>query len=140
MDIKEDYLKNFIYKKGKIKKMNTKRRIIMAEFASLTDEELRKRAEELRNNIRRLSMERSLILKEISRRKRWVQYEEFKNKILKLLTDETNGLTWAEIKQKLDLPQRVPSNKWVRMLERDIGLIRIKEARGIVWRLSKWMK
>lgn len=107
---------------------------------SWTDEQLTKRAEELEAQIEQLSKERAVILKEISRRKRWVRYEEFRQKVLKLLMDQPEGLTWMEIKVKLNLPQRVPSNKWVSMLERDIGLVRIKEAKGIVWRLSKWMK
>jgi len=114
--------------------------ILDEDIQSWTDEQLMKKAEELETEIQRLARERATILKEISRRKRWVRYEEFKNRILKLLMDEPEGLTWTEIKKKLDLPQRVPSNKWVRMLEKDIGLVRIKGAKGIVWRLSKWMK
>lgn len=110
------------------------------DVQSWTDEQLMKKAEELEAEIERLARERAVILKEISRRKRWVRYEEFKNRVLKLLMDEPEGLTWTEIKEKLDLPQRVPSNKWVCMLEKDIGLVRIKGTKGIVWRLSKWMK
>jgi len=62
-------------------------------------------------------------------------YEEFKKKIEEVLKGVPEGLTWTEIKQRLGLPQKVPNNKWVRMMEKDIGLIRAKEARGVVWRL-----
>jgi len=40
------------------------------------------------------------------------------------------------LKERLKLPQTVPNNKWVRQMERDIGLLRVKEARGLIWRLK----
>ena len=63
-------------------------------------------------------------------------YEKFKIQIEAVLKAESKGLTWTEIKQKLNLPQRVPNNQWVRMMEKDIGLTRTKEARGIVWKVK----
>jgi len=63
-------------------------------------------------------------------------YEKFKTQIEAILRVEPEGLTWTEIKQRLNLPQRVPNNRWVRRMEKDIGLTRSKEARGIVWRLK----
>lgn len=63
-------------------------------------------------------------------------YEKFKMQIETALKAEPNGLTWTEIKQRLNLPQRVPNNQWVRKMEADIGLTRTKEARGIVWRIK----
>jgi bifunctional DNA-binding transcriptional regulator/antitoxin component of YhaV-PrlF toxin-antitoxin module len=65
-----------------------------------------------------------------------MSYEEFKAKIESELKANSNGLTWSELKERLKLPQTVPNNKWVRRLEKDIGLIRIKEARGLIWRLK----
>jgi hypothetical protein len=65
-----------------------------------------------------------------------MSYEEFKAKIESELKANPNGLTWSELKERLKLPQTVPNNKWVRRLEKDIGLIRIKEARGLIWRLK----
>ncbi len=62
-------------------------------------------------------------------------YEEFRDKILKLLT-HSDGLTWTEIRDKLDLPQVVPNNKWVRQMESDIHLIRVRDPKGIVWKIS----
>jgi len=63
-------------------------------------------------------------------------YEKFKQQIEYALKAEPSGLTWTEIKSKLGLPQKVPNNKWVRMMERDIGLARVKEEKGTVWRLK----
>lgn len=65
-----------------------------------------------------------------------MSYEEFRDKIEKVLKSNSEGLTWTEIKTKLKLPQKVPNNKWVRMMEKDIGLTRIKEQKGTVWRLK----
>lgn len=62
-------------------------------------------------------------------------YDEFKNKIFKLLSD-CDGLTWTEIKKELKLPQIVPNNKWVRQMERDISLLRLRDPKGIVWKVG----
>ena len=64
-----------------------------------------------------------------------MSYEEFKEKIRTTLQYNDNGMTWTELKNELKLDQVVPNNKWVRQMEKDIGLIRIKDIRGIVWRL-----
>jgi len=64
-------------------------------------------------------------------------YEEFRDRIQEALRTEPKGLTWTEIKQRLGLPQKVPNNKWVRMMEKDIGLVReTDKERGVVWRLK----
>ena len=63
-------------------------------------------------------------------------YKLFMRKIEAILKAEPDGLTWTEIKKRLNLPQKVPNNKWVRQMERDIGLTRSREARGVVWRLK----
>ena len=63
-------------------------------------------------------------------------YESFMRKIELLLKAEPNGLTWSEIKKTLNLPQKVPNNKWVRQMEADIGLTRNREKKGIVWRIK----
>lgn len=64
-------------------------------------------------------------------------YKKFKKQIEEALRAEPKGLTWTEIKNKLGMSQKVPNNKWVRMMEKDIGLIReaVKD-RGIVWKLK----
>lgn len=63
-------------------------------------------------------------------------YEKFKTKIEAILKAEPEGLTWTEIKQRLNLPQRVPNNRWVRQMEEDIGLIRERIKGRIHWRLK----
>jgi len=63
-------------------------------------------------------------------------YEKFKIQIEAVLKAEPAGLTWTEIKTKLGLPQRAPNNLWVRMMEKDIGLIREKGQKGTIWKLK----
>lgn len=63
-------------------------------------------------------------------------YEEFRDAIQSELKRNPDGLTWTEIRARLKLPQKVPNNKWVRQMEIDIGLVRVKDLRGIVWRVS----
>ena len=64
-------------------------------------------------------------------------YHDFRAKVESALKDEPSGLTWTEIKARLNLPQKVPNNKWVRMMERDIHLVREQaKGKGIIWRLQ----
>ncbi len=62
-------------------------------------------------------------------------YEEFRDAIEKKLKANPDGLTWTELKAQLKLPQRVPNNRWVRSMEKDIGLLRAKSVKGILWRV-----
>lgn len=67
-----------------------------------------------------------------------ISYLEFREKIASLLSTEKEGLSWTEIRQRLQLPQKVPNNLWVSMMERDIRLSRqldVKTAK-VVWRLE----
>jgi len=73
--------------------------------------------------------------KEVVRLSELSPYERFKKQIEDVLRTEPKGFTWTEIKDKLGLTQKVPNNKWVRQMEKDIGLQRVKENRGTVWRL-----
>lgn len=52
-----------------------------------------------------------------------ITYEDFKNKLYELL-NENFGLTWNEIKKRLNIEQAVPNNKWVSDLEKEIELRR----------------
>lgn len=65
-----------------------------------------------------------------------MSYEEFRDSIKKALEYSDKGMTWTELRNRLKLDQVVPNNKWVRQLEKDIALIRLKELRGIVWRIN----
>lgn len=63
-------------------------------------------------------------------------YEEFRDKVVGVLKSEIQGLTWSSIKEKLSLPQKVPNNLWVRLMEKDVGLKREKDKQGkTIWRL-----
>jgi len=63
-------------------------------------------------------------------------YKEFRDSIEKLLKSKKKELTWTEIREELNLPQKVPNNLWVRMMENDIGLIREKVGTRTAWRLG----
>ncbi len=63
-------------------------------------------------------------------------YSEFRDKIKSALEHRDNGMTWTELKESLELEQTVPNNKWVRQLEKDIGLKRIRDTNGVIWRIS----
>ena len=60
-------------------------------------------------------------------------YEDFKESIKNILERHPGGLTWSQIRDKLNLPQKAPNNKWVRKLEEDINLRRIKLNGGTFW-------
>jgi hypothetical protein len=64
-------------------------------------------------------------------------YERFRASIERILKQAKEPLTWAEIKEKARFEQKVPNNRWVRWLEKDIGLVREKTKGGkTVWRLE----
>jgi hypothetical protein len=64
-------------------------------------------------------------------------YEHFQGQIVGTLRAAQRPLTWTEIRTTASLPQLFPNNQWVHRLERDIGLVRSRDAGGIIhWRLS----
>ncbi len=63
-------------------------------------------------------------------------YEEFRAAIQVELKKNPDGLTWTELKQKLRLTQKVPNNQWVNRMEKDIGLMRVREVNRIIWKLK----
>lgn len=69
--------------------------------------------------------------------KEMLSYEEFKLRIEKQLKEQPEGLTWSEIKENENLPQKYPNNKWVRQLEQDINLRREKIKGKMIWKLSE---
>lgn len=65
-------------------------------------------------------------------------YEDFKRIIKEELEKEQKGLAWMDLKKKRpELYQRVPNNRWVRNLEKEIGLVREKRGAKIIWRLKR---
>ena len=66
-----------------------------------------------------------------------MRYTEFRDRIAAALRRQRSGLTWNELRERLDLPYERPCQEWVRRLEADIGLKRVKGAgRALVWRLD----
>lgn len=64
-------------------------------------------------------------------------YEAFRDAIKRTLEKEGAPLTWTEIRTLAGLPQKFPNNKWVRQMEKDIGLTRERDIHGIIqWTLS----
>lgn len=66
-----------------------------------------------------------------------LSYEEFRHNIRAAL-HEKSPMTWTEIRTRKKLPQKFPNNVWVHRMESDIGLIRERDAHGIIhWRLNE---
>jgi hypothetical protein len=63
-------------------------------------------------------------------------YDFFKARIQSALGGSGRGLTWTEIRTTARLPQKLPNNQWVRRLEQEIGLRRVREHGVIIWRLA----
>lgn len=64
-------------------------------------------------------------------------YNEFKEIISEELTKVPTGLTWSQIRERRpELYQRFPANQWVRQMEKDIGLTRLRKAGKVIWRLK----
>jgi len=67
-----------------------------------------------------------------------MSYEEFKQIIKETLEKAPNGLTWTQIRERRPkLYQKFPANQWVRRMEKDIGLIRIRKAGKTLWSLKQ---
>jgi len=70
-----------------------------------------------------------------------MSYEDFRDRVKQTLQYSDKGMTWTEIRSKLKLDQVVPNNKWVRAMEKDIGLMRVKRSDGVVvWRVNHVVK
>jgi hypothetical protein len=66
-----------------------------------------------------------------------MRYVEFRDAILSELRKNPNGLTWLELKRRLDLPYKRPCQTWIGQLEEEIGLTRAKgTSRAFVWKVK----
>lgn len=71
-------------------------------------------------------------------RKKPMSYERFRDAIAATLKAANKPMTWTEVRTTAKLPQPVPNNKWVRQMEKDIGLVRWKDTHGIMhWGFKK---
>jgi len=64
-------------------------------------------------------------------------YEDFRDQVKRILESEPEGLTWTEINERLQLSWKAPYHKWVKRMERDIGLKREKKGGKTIWRLER---
>lgn len=66
-----------------------------------------------------------------------MRYVDFRDVIRDELRKNPNGLTWRDLKQRLDLPYERACPTWVIRLEEEIGLTRVKgPGRAFVWRIG----
>ncbi|SKA76394.1 hypothetical protein SAMN02745166_00164 [Prosthecobacter debontii] len=66
-----------------------------------------------------------------------MRYIEFRDSIQAELRRSSSGLTWNQLRERLDLPYTRPCPEWTKDLEQEIGLVRVKgQGRAYVWRLS----
>lgn len=67
-----------------------------------------------------------------------MRYVDFRDSIQKELKRCSKGLTWKELKERLDLPYESPCGEWVVRLEKEISLSRTKgEGRAFIWKVPK---
>jgi hypothetical protein len=67
-----------------------------------------------------------------------MRYVDFRDVILEELRQNPAGLTWAELKERLDLSYDRPCPTWVKRMEQEVGLSRLHgSGRAYVWRLPK---
>lgn len=67
-----------------------------------------------------------------------MRYIEFKELIRKTLIEHPDGLTWKELRVRLELPYKTPCPEWVRRLENEIDLIRVKDfGRALSWKINQ---
>jgi hypothetical protein len=65
-----------------------------------------------------------------------MRYVEFRNAIEEELRQNPDGLTWAELKERLKLPYERPCPTWIRRMEEEAGLSRARGAgRAYVWKI-----
>jgi len=88
-----------------------------------------------------LVKDKSLFIKPSAEKKespRKMSYLDFREKIATVLKTEPNGLSWTEIRQRLQLSQKVPNNLWVATMEREIGLLRKLDNKTakVIWKLE----
>ena len=66
-----------------------------------------------------------------------MRYTDFRDVIEQELRRNPGGLTWAELKQRLDLPYDRPCPTWVRQMGREVGLSRARgTGRAYLWKVG----
>lgn len=66
-----------------------------------------------------------------------MRYMEFRNAIQEELLGNPAGLTWAELRERRNLPYKHPCPEWVKRMEAEVGLSRAKgSGRAYVWKIK----
>jgi len=66
-----------------------------------------------------------------------MRYTEFRDLIQAELRQHPDGLTWLELKTRLNLPYERPCQTWIGELEKDIRLSRVKgTGRAYLWKIQ----
>lgn len=64
-------------------------------------------------------------------------YVDFRQAILSELRRNRSGLTWPQLRERLDLPYRSPCYEWLRRMEREDRLVRKPgDGRALVWKVE----
>ncbi len=67
-----------------------------------------------------------------------MRYTDFRDAIRDELKQSREGLTWGELKERLDLPYDRPCPAWVKQMEKEIGLSRARgSGRAYVWKIRR---
>ena len=66
-----------------------------------------------------------------------MRYTDFRDSIIKELRRNSRGLTWKELRERLDLPYTSPCYEWLERMERENGLHRVKgPGRALLWKVK----
>lgn len=66
-----------------------------------------------------------------------MRYVDFRDSICRELRRNRKGLTWPELRDRLDLPYKSPCSEWVKRMEDEDGLTRTPgSGRAFVWRIK----
>jgi hypothetical protein len=66
-----------------------------------------------------------------------MRYTEFQGLIRDELLEHPDGMTWRELKSRLDLPYDRPCQTWIGRMEQEIGLSRGREGgRAFIWKVT----
>jgi hypothetical protein len=68
-----------------------------------------------------------------------MRYVDFRDSVGRELSKSSTGLTWEELKKRLKLPYERACPEWVKRMEKEIRLKRVKSAKGraFVWRTDR---
>lgn len=65
-------------------------------------------------------------------------FESFARAIVKVLVDSPEGLTWSQIREVSNLPNKRPCPLWVHRMENERGLLRFRDNKSsqIIWKMK----